>query len=387
MKILHTSDWHLGANLYDFSLIEDQRHFLAGLIDIIKKEDVSAVLISGDIYDRSVPPAWAVELYDYFLSSVTPLGVSVIGAAGNHDSPIRLEFASSLYKKAGYYIFGTVKHEIRPVVLEGKCKINVYPIPFFFPADIRVMLENPAIKTFDSAYKCYIEHIKNDMDMGAVNIAMAHSYFSKLGAGKNTGLITSESEINIGGTDIADAGIFEDFDYTALGHLHTPQWVEKGKVRYSGSPIKYSVSEAGHKKSVTIIDINGKNDIKTEEIYLENLRDLRVISGTFEQLCDGGFHENKSFGDYVFANINGAEELYAMEKLRVLFPNIIGISYKRENTVLSPGTVLEKREARSTRELFMSFYREIKEQDMTPAQVDILDSALLECSKKVREEI
>lgn len=380
MRLLHTSDWHLGRSLFEYSLLQDQQAFLDRLVVLIEEREVDAVLIAGDIYDRPVPSAQAVRLYDDFLTRVVAeLRVPVLAIAGNHDSASRLEFGSSLYRGAGYHIAGQPVKTIQKAVLEKDgTLLHVHLLPYLHPADVRALLADSEIRTFDDAYRAILEENTSRLEENACNILMAHGFFSMLGASSgDKAVITSDSELNIGGIDIADAAHFAPFDYVALGHLHAPQWTQRERVRYSGSPLKYSLSEERQSKSVTLLDIEGKA-IRTEVLPVPPLREVRTVSGKLTDLLDPAFHrDNPDFDDYVFAEIQGEEVPFAMEKLRALFPRLLGLSFSASRHDSSREINLQaKREKLSTEELFLRFYREIRGHEPSSEQRRLIQETI-----------
>ena len=377
MRILHTSDWHLGKNLYDFSLLDDQRHALDFLLALISRERIDAVIIAGDIYDRPIPSAEAVRLYDYFLTkAVTELHVPVIVAAGNHDSKSRLEFGSKLYSGSGYHVFGTVKMDAECVTLcDDFGEVKFYPVPWLHPAEMRVLLENADIKTFDDAYRLLLEEYT--LDEGVRNVTVAHGFFAALHSNAQKELITSDSEINIGGMDIVDSAYFSRFDYTALGHLHAPQRAGGEHIRYSGSLLKYSVSEERQKKSCTVIELGKKGDIRVTTVPIPALRDVRSVTGSFDELMEPDYHQNKNFGDYVFANITDFGVLYPMEKLRTLFPHILGLRFVSEAGAPEDFELQSQSTPKmSMLELFKRFYRDTYAAEMPQESLAFLKEVI-----------
>lgn len=375
MRILHTSDLHLGKNLYDFSLLDDQRAMLGFLLEIIEREEIEAVVIAGDVFDRPVPSAEAVRLYDDFLTkAVGGLGVPVIAVAGNHDSATRLEFGSALYRAGGYYVFGPARQPQQPVVLrDGFGDVWFHPVPWLHPAEARAIFPDEGIKTFDDAYRVLLESRAADIDRNKRNVAVAHGFFAPLGA-KNQSereMLTSESEISVGGMDIADSGYFSAFNYTALGHLHAPQRAGGETVRYSGSPLKYSLSEENQRKSCVIATIgeDGETDVRTIEIPATH--DVRSVTGSFDELMEPSFHPNKQFNDYVFANVTDSGILYPMEKLRTLFPNLLGLRFITPEADFRPPEISSGPRL-TTLELFLRFYKDAKSADMPQDRLDYL---------------
>ncbi|MCL2578601.1 MAG: exonuclease SbcCD subunit D [Oscillospiraceae bacterium] len=372
MRLLHTSDWHLGKSLFAFSLLEDQEYFLRELLGLLKAERVDALLIAGDIYDRPVPPAGAVRLFDWFLrEAVAGLGVRVLAVAGNHDSGERLEFASTLLGGAGYHIAGKLGQEIPPVVLADEHgPVQIHLLPWIFPADARMALPGCQAKSFDEGYKAVLGHMLPGLHLSARNIIVAHGFF----AGAGGQVLTSESEVSVGGMDLTDSRVFSSFSYAALGHLHAPQTAGCAHIRYSGSPIKYSLSEEIQRKSATLIELGKPSEVAVREIPLPALRDLRTVSGSFDDLMNPAWHANQNFGDYVFAEITDPGALYPMEKLRTLFPRLLGLRFPL--TGGEDGAVHRiggRRENLSPVEQFSRFYRAVKGEDIPDRHLRLLE--------------
>ena len=380
MRFIHTSDWHLGRYLHGHSLLEEQAHFLEWLIGIIDNESPDAVIIAGDIFDRPVPPIAAVELYDHFLAKVcVERRVPVLAIAGNHDSASRLEFGSSLYRTNGYYICGHIKRELETVTLcDEYGEIDFVLVPYFHPAEARSVLEDSSLRTFDLAYSALL---RTSATMPAQRrcVAVAHGFFAHL---NGPILQPSDSEISIGGAETADLAAFAGFDYIALGHLHMSQWPEKDRAHYSGSPLKYSLSEESHKKSVTLVNLGNKFEVFCEKICYHAQRDVRTVRGNFDDLLDLSYHQNQAFEDYVFVEIEGPQQAYAMEKLRHVFPNLLGIRFfeSNENTTLPQADSEIKSGKLSTADLFGRFYRDIRDEEM-PIEAEALIKILTEAEQ------
>ncbi len=352
MKILHLADLHIGKIIYEQSLLEDQEYMLKQVEKIIEKEKIEAVLISGDIYDRSIPPADAVEVLDKFLNNLIKiLKVKVFIISGNHDSKERLNFGSKIFENDGLYIQTTYNGRIRKVELDEK--INIYMLPFIKPIEVKQYFENEKIETYNDAIKHIIENEK--LDKTKINILMAHQFVTS----GTTNPETCESEtINVGGLDNVDASNFSEFDYVALGHIHGPQKIGKEKIRYSGTMLKYSFSEVNHHKSVVIIEIkNGKVDFKLES--LTPLRDMRKIQGPIEELVKKENYEGTNQQDYIKAVITNEEAIYdAIGQIRKIYPNTLSLdilnskSYNNDMDIENFGKIKEKSEF----ELFNDFY-------------------------------
>lgn len=352
MKILHLADLHIGKIIYEQSLLEDQEYMLKQIEKIIEKEKIEAVLISGDIYDRSIPPADAVEVLDKFLNSLIKiLKVKVFIISGNHDSKERLNFGSKIFENDGLYIQTTYNGRIRKVELDEK--INIYMLPFIKPIEVKQYFENEKIETYNDAIKNIIENEK--LDKTKINILMAHQFVTS----GTTNPETCESEtINVGGLDNVDASNFSEFDYVALGHIHGPQKIGEEKIRYSGTMLKYSFSEVNHHKSVVIIEIkNGKVDFKLEPLI--PLRDMRKIQGPIEELVKKENYEGTNQQDYIKAIITNEEAIYdAIGQIRKIYPNTLSLDILNSKSYNSDMNIenFEKIKEKSEFELFNDFY-------------------------------
>lgn len=352
MKILHLADLHIGKIIYEQSLLEDQEYMLKQIEKIIEKEKIEAVLISGDIYDRSIPPADAVEVLDKFLNNLIKiLKVKVFIISGNHDSKERLNFGSKIFENDGLYIQTTYNGRIRKVELDEK--INIYMLPFIKPIEVKQYFENEKIETYNDAIKNIIENEK--LDKTKINILMAHQFVTS----GTTNPETCESEtINVGGLDNVDASNFSEFDYVALGHIHGPQKIGEEKIRYSGTILKYSFSEVNHHKSVVIIEIkNGKVDFKLEPLI--PLRDMRKIQGPIEELVKKENYEGTNQQDYIKAIITNEEAIYdAIGQIRKIYPNTLSLDILNSKSYNSDMNIenFEKIKEKSEFELFDDFY-------------------------------
>ncbi len=381
MKILHTSDWHIGKVVNDFSLIEDQRFFLDSLCALILDEKPDVMLISGDLYDRSIPPTDAVKLLDETLTKIVcELKTPVFAISGNHDSPTRLSFCTSLLEKQGLVIKGEHKKEMEKITLSDNFgEVNFYFLPFVESVYLKRDFENETFSSLNDVFNRYIEYNSKNIDKSSRNILLAHGFFSLLSKEKAMeNSIFSSSETSVGACDLINADLIsKTFDYTALGHLHSPQQVAQN-VRYSGSILKYSDSETTQNKSVTIIELNEKNNIKIKTVSLPPLRDMRRVIGTFEEISN-----SPKTKDYIFAVIT--DENYIMDasnKLRNIFPNLMGIRFtclEKEKT-LSEVTVETIRE-KSTEQLFKDFYKSIMPSQMNTSQEKIINK-IIELSQK-----
>ena len=370
MKIIHTSDWHIGKIVNEYSMIDDQKYILNKLIELIDEENIDVLMIAGDVYDRSIPPVEAVELLNETLSKlIIDRNVSVMIISGNHDSGERLSFGSKILEKQGLYIAGSDDKLYKKVVLrDNNQNVNFYLVPYKDPALTKKLLNNKEIRSHNDAMIAVIDKIKEELNENEINILIGHGYVTMKREEAIEGndhkyevaeLETSESErpLSIGGTDLIDGNIFKDFDYVALGHLHGRQRIGRDTMRYSGSLLKYSFSEVKQKKSVAVLDLIDK-DINVELKELKPLRDLRIIKGNIEDLiCEGrDIEEGKE--DYIQAILTDDGELMnPMEKLKSVYPNTMLISRERKKKVSKENT-LSKGEFRkkSKIDLFKNFY-------------------------------
>lgn len=381
MKILHTSDWHIGKVVNDFSLIEDQRFFLDSLCALILEEKPDVMLISGDLYDRSIPPTEAVKLLDKILTKIVcELKTPVFAICGNHDSSTRLSFGTSLLEKQGLVIKCEHKKEMEKVTLHDDFgEVNFYFLPFVESVFLKRDFEDESFSSLNDVFNRYIEYNSQKIDTSSRNVLLSHGFFSLLSKEKAMeSSIFSSSETAVGACDLINADLIsKTFDYTALGHLHAPQKVAEN-VRYSGSILKYSDSETTQNKSVTIIELKEKNNIQIKTVKIPPLRDMRRVVGTFEEISN-----LPKTDDYIFATLT--DENYIMDasnKLRNIFPNLMGIRFsclEKEKT-LSEVTVQTLRE-KSTKELFSDFYKSIMPSQMNAEQEAII-SEIIELSQK-----
>ena len=320
MRFIHTSDWHLGRILDQFHLTEDQAHVLDQLATLAKDEKAEAFLISGDIYDRAVPPPEAVELLDDFVSRVTlDLKIPIIVIAGNHDSRERLGFGAKILQRGRLYMFGTALPKTPYVDLDdAHGKVRFYCLPYAEPAEWREVLSEETIRDHNAGYQRYVCDIQSAHPNGMRSVLLAHCFAA--GAEKSD----SERPLMIGGGGLVDSRLFDFFDYTALGHLHKPQRI--GKARYPGSILKYSTSEAGHEKSICVVEMDKAGICKVDERKFFPRRDLRVVEGSFDDIC-----KNSPSEDYVHVILRDKQPvLDAAGRLRRVYQNLLGVERPEE---------------------------------------------------------
>ncbi len=380
MRILHTSDWHIGKFVNEYSILQEQKEYFDELIRLIKTEYIDAVIVAGDVFHRSVPSAECVTLAsDIFYKIAVELKVPLLIIAGNHDSRERLSYMCDFARHSGVYIESFIKKDVEKVVLKDKFSdVNFYLMPYVEPALVRNLLPDEQIKTYDDAVEVVSKPMLQNLDSSQRNVLVAHGFFScfdmdEIQDGEKC--VLSQSEVNVGGSDLVNAKRFTPFDYVALGHLHAPQPIGNPNMRYSGSSLKYSVSEANHQKSVTIIDLGEKGDIKVSTHQIKTLRDLRVITASFDELFDPDIDfGNKN--DYIFFNLTDSDIVIdAVNRIKAIFPNVLGIKYvNRTLTSEFRSHDVEKINKTSLQDMFCTFFEVASGNLLTEQEKDIIDS-------------
>ena len=366
MKIMHLSDLHIGKKVNEYSMLQDQIYILKEILRIIDNEKVETVIIAGDVYDRSLPPNEALELFDEFLYQLSGRNVNVFVISGNHDSPERISYGGRMMTENKIFLSPVYDGNVKPITLNDDYgEVNFYLLPFVRPADIRRYFPDENIENYTDAVKVAIDNM--NVDFNERNILVTHQFV--------TGAELSESEdIIVGGTDNVSGEVFDGFDYVALGHIHREQTVGKDNIRYCGTPLKYSFSEAKHIKSVTILDFNDKGNIEYSKIPLTPLRDMREIRGTYYELTLKSNYESTNTEDYLHITLTDEEDIPdAIGKLRSIYPNIMKLDYDNLRTRGS-GTVdaIENIESKSPFELFAELFKQQNNQDMSEEQEEIM---------------
>ena len=350
MKLIHLSDIHLGKRVNEYSMIEDQEYILKRIINIVDDEMPDGVIIAGDVYDKSVPSAEAVQLFDDFLVRLAKRKIEVFVISGNHDSPERIAFASRIMDASGIHMSPVYTGEIVPISMHDEYgEVTVYMLPFVKPVHVRRFCEDE-ITTYTEAVKHVV--LKMNINPDNRNVLVTHQFV--------TGARRSESEeISVGGTDNVDAGVFDDFDYVALGHIHSPQNCGSDKIRYCGTPLKYSFSEARDKKSVTVVEIAEKGNVTYRTVELVPKHDLVELKGTYAELTLKSFYENTTWqDDYTHITLTDEEDVPdAIGKLRTVYHRLMKLDYDnkrtRSNAEISGAADIE---SKSPLELFSDFY-------------------------------
>lgn len=379
MKILHLADLHLGKILQEQSLIEDQEYMLKEIIEIIKNENIETVLISGDVYDRSVPPAEAVNLLDNFLKIlIKELKIKVFIISGNHDSKDRLGFGSKIFEDEGLYIESKYSGNLRKVELEDNYgKINIYMLPFVKPIEVKDFFEDDLENNYNTAIHKIIE--KEKINKEERNIIMVHQFVT---AGTIEPERTESEILSLGGIENVDVSNFDDFDYVAIGHVHRPQQIGRKEARYAGTMLKYSFSEINHNKSVPIIDFKEKGKIEICLKELVPLRDMREIKGPIEELLKKENYELGNVNDYIKAVITNEETVYdAIGQIRRVYPNTLKLEIRNSKTInggQEQDLNLQKVKRKSELELFEDFYKSQNNVDLDNKQKEIIKDIISE---------
>ena len=362
MKLIHLSDLHIGKRVNEVPMLEDQAHILNQILGIIDEEQAGAVLIAGDVYDKTVPSGEAVTLFDDFLCRLAERKLPVLIISGNHDSPERLAFGNRLLETNGIHISPVYHGDIQPVTLEDEQgKVDFWLLPFVKPAYVKRFFPEETVESYTDACRVAVE--KMALDPSRRNVLLTHQFV--------TGASVCESEeLSVGGSDNVDASVFEAFDYVALGHIHGPQNIGSNRIRYCGTPLKYSFSEEHHHKSVTVVELGAKGTLSLSLRPLEPLHDLRTLRGTFGELTDPAFYLGTDREDYLQILLTDEEDVpEAIGQLRVIYPNIMKLGY--DNTRTRANRVLEEAadvERKSPLELFGELYETQNNRPMSGEQ-------------------
>lgn len=364
MKFVHLSDLHLGKRVNGYSMIEDQKYILLKILNVIDEQKAEAVVIAGDVYDKPIPPTEAVQLFDDFLFRLVERNLQILVISGNHDSPERIAFGSRFMDKSGVHMSQVYNGKNDLVELKDKYgKVNFYMLPFVKPSNVRRFFEDEEINTYTDAVRVAVSHM--NVNKKARNVIITHQFV--------TGAQRSESEtIAVGGTDNVDSYVFDDFDYVALGHIHGPQNVGKNTVRYCGTPLKYSFSEISHKKSVTVVEMKEKGNVKVSTVELTPKLDMREIRGTYEELTFKKNYENTNTEDYLHIILTDEEDVAdAVAKLRCVYPNLMKLDYDNTRTRNSFSlTQAEETEKKTDTELLSEFFEKQNGKPLSDEQLE-----------------
>lgn len=366
MKFAHISDLHLGKRLHQFSMIEEQRYILEKIIEIAKEEKVDGIFIAGDIYDKIYPSAEAVALFDSFLVKLAKEEIKVFAISGNHDSPERIAFLGELTKKAGVYLSPVYRGEVSKVTMEDEYgKVHIYLLPFIKPVHVRHFFPEETVTNYTEAMNVVVKSM--ELKKEERNILVAHQFV--------TGAARSDSEeISVGGLDNVEVTAFGDFDYVALGHIHGPQNMGSERVRYSGTPLKYSFSEWQDQKSVTILEIKEKGSLEVKEIPLRPQKDMQKIRGNFIEVMNPMNFPEVDTESYLHVTLLDELDVpEAFSRLTGVYPKLMQLEYDNTRTREKRSLQVRKEVARiSPQEMFASLYETMNNQPLSEVQQEYL---------------
>ncbi|MDO5026703.1 MAG: exonuclease SbcCD subunit D [Tissierellia bacterium] len=349
MKFLHLADLHLGKKVNGYNMIEDQTYAIGQILKLVEEQEVDLVLLAGDVYDHTVPSGEAMALFDDFLTALRSLKKKVIVIAGNHDSPERLAFVNRLIKSSDIYISSPFDGRVEKIVLRDQYgPLNFFLLPYIKPINVRSLKADLKLDDFQKAMDLVIGSI--DFDQKERNVILSHQFI--VGAQKS-----DSEELYLGGSEAISIDTYEGFDYVALGHIHKKQAFRMGKIRYPGSLLKYSKSEANYKKSLTLVEMKEKNHIEISEKEIDYLRDMRLIEGTFDQIIENA-KDDKRKEDYVHIDLFDLDQVFdAQARLRDIYPNLMSLSYSnRQAYQLEDDLEVNLKEQKDPFELFKDFY-------------------------------
>lgn len=380
MKILHTSDWHIGKKVNEFSMIENQKYVFEQIYEIIKNEKIDIVVMAGDVYDKSIVDTDSIKFLEEIINKiVNECSSKIIIISGNHDSAVRISFLNKFLEDSGIFIYGKFNGEINKIVFNDEFgEVNFYPLSYFNEEEIKHIFEDENIKTSDDAFKSILEKV--DIDYTKRNVFIGHGYFSNKNMDE---MIESESErrLSIGGQEVIDASILENFDYVALGHLHANQKIVQEHIRYSGSIVKYSFSEMKHKKSVTIVELLNKGNVSIKQVELKSKYDMKQIEGFMENLLSKDFYENLNVLDYYRIILHDSIGLSdPVSRLRKVYKNVMEVKFKDSEIEKNNVYGIDNTEiiSKSNLELFQGFYEFISGKQINDEQIEILKSVINE---------
>ena len=366
MKLMHLSDLHLGKRVNGFSMLEEQRYILEQILELVRQEQPQGVLLAGDLFDKPMPPAEAVQLLDDFLAELSGCGCAVFAVSGNHDSPERVAYGGRLLRHSSVYMSPVYDGSIVPITLEDEQgPVDIYLLPFLKPASLRSCMPEAEIHSCQEAVAAALEGLPVHPERR--NVMVAHQFVT--GA-----QVLEQEELLIGGTDGVEASLFDGFDYVALGHLHGPQQVGRETLRYCGTPLKYSFAEAAHHKSVTVVELGEKGHVTLGLLPLTPRHDLREIRGTYDQVMDRSAYTQQNRFDYLHITLTDEEDVPdAIGRLRTVYPNLMKLDYDNRRTRESGALLAEEApEQQSPLELFGDFYRMQNNKDLDEAQLAYL---------------
>ncbi len=367
MRFLHTADLHIGKRVNEFSMLEDQEYILRQILKTADKEQVEAVLIAGDVYDKQVPSAEAVRLFDWFLTQLNSQKLPVFVIGGNHDSVERLSFGAQIMEESGVYLTQSYDGKVVPVRLEDEYgSVNLWMLPFLKPAMVKRFFPEQDIVTYQDALETVIGNM--ELNREERNLLIAHQFVT----GAVTGGSEDSVEVFVGGVENVDASVFADFDYVALGHIHRAQSAGGEQIRYSGTPLKYSFSEIRHEKSVTIAELKEKGSLTVHQEPLKPLHDMREIRGSYEELVLRENYQGTDLEDYLHVILTDENDIPdVIGRLRSIYPNIMKLDYDNQRTRRNQELMKEEAAVeQSPMELLGQFFLQQNNQEMSPEQTE-----------------
>lgn len=373
---MHLADLHLGKRVNGFSMMEDQEYILNRILEIMEEEQPDGLLIAGDVYDKTIPPAEAVRRMDDFLTAVAAKHVPVFLISGNHDSAERVAFGHQLMQGSGIWISPVYDGTIRHHTLEDRWgEVNIYLIPFLRPSVVRSFFPDIEIEDYTDALRTIIEDLQ--VDTSRRNVVLVHQFVTAAGALPET---CDSEQLSVGGLDRVDGSVFSPFDYTALGHLHGPQRVGSETIRYAGSPLKYSFSELHQKKSVTVVELRAKGETEIRQIPLQPRREMTELRGTFEEILEEARKKGEPQTDYYHMILTDETDVVdALSRLREYYPNIMLLDYDNRRTRSQKEVEqLNRVEERTPGELFAALYEQQNGQEMDSDRKEYLDGLIRE---------
>lgn len=383
MLILHLSDLHIGKSVNEISMLEEQKHILKQILNLVKEKNVDAIMIAGDIYDKSIPSIEAVKLFDNFLYRLGQTSKQIFIIGGNHDSAERLSFGSGLLEKLNIHIYSLYDGTVHSYDMKDEYgTVRFFLMPFVKPALVRAYFDKEDIQSYDDAFKAALS--KLCLDEKVRNVIIAHQYITN---GGEIPLRCESEQETIGGLDNIDVSVFDGFDYVALGHLHRGQKVKRETVRYCGSPLKYSASEVNGKKTVLLVNLKEKGTVEIERKELVPLHDMRRIEGKLEALLTAAQKDDvSSRDDYIFAVLTDETELLEpVARLRSVYKNLMGVEYKRVNFEKQQDFSAEERESMSPLELLEKFYQLQNGTQLNEVQTEAVKKLFWELTQQTEE--
>ncbi|NLB90590.1 MAG: exonuclease SbcCD subunit D [Clostridiales bacterium] len=370
MKLFHLADLHIGKTVNGFSLLEDQQEILMQVLKEIDRHQPQGLMIAGDLYDKPLPSGGAVSLFDDFLTAVSQKGVTVFLISGNHDSPERLEFGSRILAGKDIHIAGVFQGEMKEVLLEDEYgPMYFHLLPFVRPAHVRPFFPEEKIENYTDAIRVIIN--KNSLPKEERKVLLAHQFVLPPGGE----IERSESETEpVGGINAISSGLFEEYDYVALGHLHKPQKVGRKEVRYGGSPLKYSFSEWKHQKAITVVELKHKGECEITSLPFTPIRDMRKIKGPFEKITEEAMILQGNPLDFLHVTLTDEEEIVdAIGKLRHFYPNIMELDFDNTRTRYAGKTIHQADvKKKDPFLLFEAFFKEQNGQELSAGQQKIV---------------